>query len=106
MPTREPLALGQELVEMAAPPRRVLAAAQPLRLGGVKNALDPAAQAGSGFGLVVPQRLQNRKHVMSGDLVHGQATERSGVVPQRHYPLRSVPAVAPGGAHGLAPSRS
>ena len=51
MPTREPLALGQELVEMAAPPRRVLAAAQPLRLGGVKNALDPAAQAGSGFGL-------------------------------------------------------
>ena len=67
-------ALRQELIEMSTPAGWILAAAQPLRLGGVKNALDPAAQAGSGFGLVVPQRLQNRKHVMSGDLVHGQAT--------------------------------
>ena len=54
----EPLALGQELVQMATPARRVLAVAQPLRLGGIKYALDPAAKTGGGFRLLVPKRLE------------------------------------------------
>ena len=87
MAAREPLALRQELIQVAAPPRRVLAAAQPLRLGGVKHALDPTAKAGGGFGLVVPKRLQDRKHVIGGDLVHRQAPERSGIVAQASFPI-------------------
>ena len=73
MAAREPLALWQELIQVAAPSRRIFAAAQPLRLGGIKHALDPAAKAGGGFGLVVPKRLQDREHVIGGDLVHRQA---------------------------------
>jgi hypothetical protein len=45
MATRELLSLGQELVEMATPAGRIFAAAQPMRLGRVKHALDPAAKA-------------------------------------------------------------
>ena len=101
MAAREPLTLGQELIQVAAPARRVLSAAQPLRLGGIKHALDPPAKAGGGFRLLVPKRLQDRKHVIGGDLVHRQPAKRRRIVPQRHFPLRSVLAVAPGRAHGL-----
>jgi len=41
----EPLALRQELIQVATPSGWVLAAAQPLRLGGIKHALDTAAKA-------------------------------------------------------------
>jgi hypothetical protein len=59
MASRQALPLRQEVVEMAAPARRILAAAQPLRLGRIKHALDPAAKAGSGFRLLVPKRLEH-----------------------------------------------
>jgi len=59
MASRQALPLRQEVVEMAAPARRILAAAQPLRLGRIKHALDPAAKAVSGFRLLVPKRLEH-----------------------------------------------
>src|SRR5262249_37739428 len=58
MPAREPLALGQELIQVPAPARRVFAAAEPLGLSGVQDALDPTAEAGRCFRLLVPQRLE------------------------------------------------
>lgn len=66
----EPLALRQELIQVAAPSGWILAAAQPLRLGSIKHALDTAAKARGGFKLIVPKRFQNRKHVIGGDPVH------------------------------------
>jgi hypothetical protein len=76
-------------------------AAQPLRLGGIKHTLDPAAKAVGGFGLVIPERLENRKYVIGGDPVHWQAPQRSGIVPQYHDPLPEMFAVAPRRPHGL-----
>jgi hypothetical protein len=40
----KPLAPRQQLIEMPAPARRVLAAAQPLRLGRIQHPLDSGAQ--------------------------------------------------------------
>jgi hypothetical protein len=51
---RSPLAPPRDLPA----PRRILAIAQPLSLGGIKHALDPATKAGSGFRLLVPKRLE------------------------------------------------
>lgn len=54
MPTRKPLALRQELVEMPTPTRRVLARAAALGLGGIQHILDPAAQALGRLGHALP----------------------------------------------------
>ena len=72
----EPLALRQELIQVAAPSGWVLAAAQPLRFGGIKHAFDTAAKARGGFVFIVPKRLQGRKHVIGGDRSTGR--HRSG----------------------------
>ena len=74
MPPRQFLALWQELIQMAAPARRVLSTAQPLRLSCIENALDPAAEPGSGLRLAAPERFENREDVVSGDLISRETT--------------------------------
>src|SRR5580658_10025456 len=96
----KPLPFRQELIQMTAPARRVLSAAQPLRLGGVKDALDPAAKPRCGFRLVIPKTIEDREHVIGGDLIHWKTADGRRVDLQGHFPLRSMLAVAPGGAHG------
>src|ERR1700733_8907182 len=100
VPAREPLTLWQELVQVAPPARRVLSAAQSSSLGCVKHALYPAAKPRGGFRLLVPQRLEQRKHVIRSDRVSWQPAQCPRVLAQGHFPLRSVLAVAPRRAHG------
>jgi hypothetical protein len=50
MSASEPLPLWQELIQVTAPPRRILAVTESLRFGGVQYALNPTAKAGGGSG--------------------------------------------------------
>src|SRR6516225_4119579 len=101
MAAREPLALGQELIQVSTPPRRVLAASQPMGVGCVKDPLDAATKAGCGFWFGIPQRLEDREHIIGTDFVYGQMAQRSRIALQCHLPLCSVLLVAPRRAHGL-----
>ena len=47
------------------------------------------------FGLVVPDRREDRQHVGGGDLVDRLRADRRGVVLQRHHPLRVMLRVLP-----------
>jgi hypothetical protein len=79
-PASEPLTLRQELVQVAAPACRVFSAAQSLRLGRIKDALYSAAKAGGGFQLLVPERLEHRKHVIRRYRMHWQPAQWRRVV--------------------------
>ena len=57
------LTSGQQVIEMAAPPGRVLARAQPLSSGSVKNSLDPAPEPGGSHMLALPYRGKDLQNV-------------------------------------------
>ena len=89
----------QQLVQMAAPARRILAAAISSHLGQVQDALDPPADAACRFWLRRPDRFQHLEHERGVDRLHGQsADDRIGVGGKCRAPLRRVLAVAPSGA--------
>ena len=69
-------ALRQQLVEMAAPARRVgfVAGDEAARLGRIQNLLDAPSEARGGFRGPRPQGLENRKHGFRVDRVNGHAT--------------------------------
>ena len=101
VPARKPLALGQELVEMPAPPCRVFTAALSPCLGGIEDILDPAAQPLRRLGCALPQTLKHAEHVMGADLAHRLAAHGLGIFGERHCPLRSVFGIAPRRPHRL-----
>src|SRR5262249_4691930 len=80
----------QQMINMGAPLGGFFAAAVAFGLGRVQNLLDPAAQTGSGFRLVLPDWLENRERVFGRDRVHRLGTQRRGVRRERHPPLRPV----------------
>src|SRR5215471_16340416 len=101
MAASELLALGQKLIQVATPPSRVLSGTQTLRFGRIQHALDPAPKAGTSFRLIVPERLENGEHVVRRYFVDRKTPQAGGIVPQRHFPLRSVLGIAPRWSHGL-----
>ena len=80
-------ALRQQLVEMAAPARRVgfVAADEAARLARVQNLLNAPAKARSGFRHPRPQGLENRKHRFRVDRVNGHAPPH--LMRQRQLPI-------------------
>ena len=101
-PCDELWALGQELIEMAAPARRVLAAAQPLRLGGVEHALDPPAQARRRLPAWRARAASSTPSTSSVViLLTGRWRSRAASWRSDRLPLPGVLAAAPGRPHGL-----
>ena len=81
----------EQLVQMASPPRRVLAAAKSARGAPVKHGLDAAAQPARGFWCLVPKRLKHFQHVIGVDRRDAHLIEyRAGKVLKRLLPLPSM----------------
>lgn len=81
MPAGQLLPARQQVVEMTAPPRGILTAAQAARLRRIKDALDPPTKAGGSLRFRLPDRLQNAEHVPCVDLCDWKQTERCRIVP-------------------------
>ena len=89
----------QQVFEMAAPPRRVLALPVAARGRPIENHFDPAAHPARGFGLLGPDRLERLQHQPDIDRLNGQAAEvRIDVGFERRRPLRGVFRIAPAGS--------
>ena len=82
--------LGQKVFEMATPCGGIFTGAEALGLGGIQNLFDPAAQAGSRFGLLGPQRFEDRQNVRRCDAIDRKRAQGLGVDRQGHFPLRAV----------------
>ena len=97
MAPRQLGALRQQLVEMAAPARRVgfVAADEASRLGRIQNLLDAPSEARGGFRRARPLGLENRKHGFRINRVNGHLSDRLAIARERHRPLRLVLVVAP-----------
>src|SRR3546814_17158707 len=87
MAAREPLAFRQELVEVPAPARRVLARAMPLGLRRIENILDPAAQALGGFRRALPYALQYVEPILRRDCIDPLSPDRLPIFGEVHFPL-------------------
>src|ERR1700730_922000 len=85
------------MIKVSLPPCRVgdVGADEPTRASGVERALDPAAEAGSGFRRGLPDGLQNAKHGFRVDRVNRRVPYRRAVRFERLAPLRGVHVAAP-----------
>src|SRR3712207_8005451 len=66
----------------------VLPLPQALSLRGVQHNLDPSSEARGGLVLGGPDRLQDRKHILTSDLVHGlvpRSEEHTSELQSRQY---------------------
>ena len=89
----------QQLVEMAAPARRVFAVAIAPHLGEVQNAFDPSAQAEAVSGFVVQIGSSTFSTSAVSIACTGSAPMMGyGICSERRSPLRRVLVVAPSGA--------
>lgn len=61
------LALGQQIPKIATPRRRVLARTPAFDLGELKDTLYPTAETRGCLILVLPDLLQHRQNILSGD---------------------------------------
>src|SRR5262245_3862096 len=95
MTARKFLALWEQMCEMAAPARRVLAGSVALRLGGVENGFEASPQSGSGFRLFQPQRLQNCENGFCIDFVDWPRPQGGGAFGKCQAPLLAMLGVAP-----------
>src|SRR5262245_27591810 len=78
----------EEMVEMAAPPRRVLAAAKLADLGPIQDALDAAANSARRLRLRRPDRLEHLQHQGRVDRPDRQGSEqRVDIGRERRAPL-------------------
>jgi hypothetical protein len=92
----------QQLVEMAAPARRVLSSAIAAHFCPVEHGLDAPAQAACRLRLRCPDGLQDLEHERCVDRLHRQCTDDGpGVGRERAGPLRRVLLIAPAGAMRL-----
>ena len=81
---------------MAAPAGGILAAPMAARRGRIQYRLDALADPARGYGLRVPDRLQDAHHQPGVDLLDGQgAEERVDIGGQRVAPLVAVLGAAP-----------
>ena len=87
---------GQDLVEVTAPLRRVLAGAQSPGLGRRQHAFDPAPHPARRLRLGGPERLDHFQHESRVDVGHGDvAQDGVGVDGERIAPLLPVFGVLP-----------
>ena len=95
----DPLDFGagrQELVEMATPAGRVVAVPEAANRRPIENGFNAAAEAGGGFGLGPPDRLERLGDERHVDRLDGQVAEdRIGVGRERRGPLCRVLVVFP-----------
>lgn len=72
--------IGQQVVQVSAPARRVLTGTEFAHGRPSQDVLDPAAQPGRGFGLLVPDRLQHLHEQRGVNRGHGQrSNERARI---------------------------
>ncbi|MNR03137.1 hypothetical protein D3C85_1190180 [compost metagenome] len=81
------LASGQKGRQVPLPAGGVLALAEPPHPGSVQHALDPTADALSGLGQVIPDRLKRGQNHLGVDHRHVSLPYRRGVLLQRGLPL-------------------
>ena len=87
---------GEQLVQVTAPARRVLARAKAAGGGPVQHVLDPPTQALGGLRLRRPDWLQHLQHVRGLDRAYRQiADDREGVGRKRLPPLVAMLGIAP-----------
>src|SRR3954462_12371904 len=60
---------GKQVIEMAAPARRVLSRPEPLRLRGVQHPLNATTNPRGGLLLLAPYRLERIEHVVGANFV-------------------------------------
>src|SRR5712672_4251852 len=86
----------QQVFQMAAPARRILALAIAARGRPVEDAFYPAAHPARGFWLLRPYRLDRLQHEPDIDDLHGKIAEhRIDIAFEGRAPLRGVLGVAP-----------
>jgi hypothetical protein len=83
-------ASGKQVIEVAPPPRRVLACAEPLAFGSIKNALDPATKARGCHMFTLPYWGEDAQNVGCLDRSNRHVPERSRIRLQRLSPLTPV----------------
>src|ERR1700724_2066146 len=86
----------QQIFEVAAPTRRVLALSIAARRSPIENAFDPAAHPACGLGLDCPDRLDHLHDEPYVDRLHRQRSEDGiDIGAERRRPLRRVLRISP-----------
>jgi hypothetical protein len=91
-------ALGQQGFKVPSPACRVLALAKAAGCRPVEHGFDPAAHAGCGLGLGLPDRFEHPHHQCGVDRHHRQLAEQGqGKIGQRLAPLPFLSGATPAG---------
>lgn len=93
--------LRQELIQVPAPSRRIVAITEPRHLRRVEHALDSPAEAASRLRYACPERLQNLEDLVGIDFLDDRLSNRRRIDGEGHLPLRDVFRIAPGRTHGF-----
>src|SRR4051794_24097494 len=93
-------ALGQKLVEVPPPLRRILARAIALSFRCAQHGFDSPAQPTRRLWDLLPKRLQDGQHVPGLDLVDRCSIELTCELFERIGPLRRMLGIAPAWLHG------